>query len=188
MLVISIDPSINPKNFGVCLFDTSIHQDPLRCLLPIESPDEYRKRLRVKFPPKDPMGYHRSKFIADWAYNIIWEWVQFEFSDLPVEDQHCVLLTEALVNKPSWASSPSAKAGRAKKMSLTQRANDYVMAICEIAGFEVVETNPSDYRSTKIERSQKLDMILGTDREPRNEHVDDAIHRGSLWITEQKFK
>jgi hypothetical protein len=182
MIIVSIDPSINPKNFGVALFDTSTHQDPLECLSGgIQSPEELRKARKDKVisAKSDPDGKFRSEYIADWfKEEMDWhsEWIS-----------EVVLLTEALVNKSSWASTPSAKSGRAKKMSLTQRANDYIMATAHILGIRVIELDPAKYRSTKIERSQKLDMILGTDREPRNEHVDDAIHRGSLWIREQRL-
>jgi hypothetical protein len=152
-------------------------------LQPIESPEGLRKRIKHKVIPakSDPDGSSRSSFLADWFQKEIKHGCHGTVGDM-------VLLTEALVNKTSWASTPSAKSGRAKKMSLTQRANDYIMATAHSCfNIKVIELDPTKYRSTKIQRSQKLDMILGTDREPRNEHVDDAIHRGSLWITEQRL-
>jgi len=183
MIIISLDPSIVIKNFGVALFDTSIHQDPYKCLLKVESPEDVRKQAKNKVisSKADPDGKLRSEFLVDWFWDLV-EFGHYEYI------QDVVLLTESLVNKASWASTPNAKAGRAKKISLTQRANDYIMALAHIYHIKVIELDPTKYRSTKIQRSQKLDMILGTDREPRNEHYDDCVHRGGLWITGQKFK
>lgn len=186
MIVVSIDPSINPKNFGVCLFDTSIHQDPLKCLLPIESPEEYRKRLRFKDikPKEDKNGFYRAKVITFWTLAVLGNLSNY-YAGL---GEGVILITEDITNKSVWAKDPVKKAGRGKSLTKTMRANDFAIAGALLQSIEVIEISPAKFKATKIERSQKLDMILGTDREPRNEHVDDAIHRGSLWITEQKFK
>jgi len=183
MIVISLDPSINPKSFGVALLDTSISNDLYKCIVRVEQPEEYRKRVKIKLPSKDPSGLQRGLFLARWA-RMLSGFIEKRFG---IEER--LVLTELSVGKPVWSKDPVAKAGRAKSKELTNRAGDSVTSILYIVGeANIIEVDPADFKKKKVDRSQILDMMLGPDRDPRNEHYDDSLYRVLTWAQDQKIR
>jgi len=178
MLIISLDPSIQIAHFGCALLDTSIHQDPYRCVVQVEQPEAYRKREKITVP-SDKTGHFRAELLADWIEDLI---ISLE------TPTGVVLLTESNVGKASWSNEIGAKLGRSKSMSLNQRANDYVCSVAHSMYVNVIELNPTDFSKTKIQRSQDLDMIIGIDRMPRNPHYDDCLHRAIQWWSQERLR
>jgi hypothetical protein len=182
MIIISLDPSINIKHFGAALLDTSLSNDPYKCILPIEQPEAFRKRLKIPLPKNDPTGLERAMILAWWATHVF-----YPFLSVLTADHKLVVLTESNTGKSSWSTDARAKAGRSKSMSKNGRANDWVLSVLYGYGAEIIELNPSDFPTKKIDRSQNLDMILGIDREPRNPHYDDSLHRAIQWLVKERL-
>jgi hypothetical protein len=207
MILISLDSSIVIANFGVALFDTSIHSDPYRCFLPIEQPEAFRKRVKIPLPvspgkrlcrtgkrkgqmvdiPPDETGLLRSE--------ILWDWALYTF-DRFLERTDVVVLTESNTGKASWANDPKIKAGRSKMMDLNRRANDWVLTVAYQHGFRIIEINPADkqmFPTPKDKRVNRIDNLAGISW--RNGltvaqcgHVADAFYRAAEWANWQKIR
>jgi hypothetical protein len=208
MILISLDSSIVIANFGVALFDTSIHSDPYRCFLPIEQPEAFRKRVKIPLPvspgkrlcktgkrkgqmvdiPLDETGLERAKILAKWIGHIMFGLTEY--------GDGVVVLTESNTGKASWANDPKIKAGRSKMMDLNRRANDWVLSIVDAYDGEIIEVNPADkqmFPTPKDKRVNRIDNLAGISW--RNGltvaqcgHVADAFYRAAEWANWQKIR